>query len=246
MVTDLHLDPTPPVDGDGAVLTTLRTESLTERVFDAIRSAIVTKSFPPGTRLTEAALATQLDVSKTPVREAMLRLRAIGLIEDDGRRGGRVIRPSPARLRETYDLREALEVFAARAAADQATSVQRRTILEAAARSLEGADANDLNEFSRWDSVFHARITAVAANQRVTELLDGAFSLIVALRTRDTPDQDVSIECGHAHVAIATAIEADDAEGAERHMRQHIHHVKGFVIEALEAQQAIDDERRSL
>jgi DNA-binding GntR family transcriptional regulator len=217
------------------VLEELRAESLSERVFDAIRSAIVNKSVPPGVPLTEAGLATQLNVSKTPVREALLRLRQIGLIEPDGRRGGRVVRPSRDALEHTYEVREALEVFTARAAAERATAAQKQEIVDAAERSARAANEDDLDEYIRWDGMFHARITAVAGNPRLTELIESAFALILALRSRDAQEHDVSVECGRAHVAIAEAIDAGDAAGAEERMREHIRHVRDFVVSVFDA-----------
>lgn len=62
-------------------------ESLADVVYETIREAIINRVIPPGSRLTEAALADQLNVSKTPVREALLKLRQIGLVEPSGRRG---------------------------------------------------------------------------------------------------------------------------------------------------------------
>src|ERR1700716_2927871 len=94
-----------------------RPESLSEVVYETIRDAIVNRTIPPGVRVTEAGLAKQLNVSKTPVREALLRLREIGLIEPSGVRGGRIILPSPTSIRQAYEVRLALETFAAEAAA---------------------------------------------------------------------------------------------------------------------------------
>jgi DNA-binding GntR family transcriptional regulator len=67
---------------------TEKPESLTQLVYQALRDAIISKRLPPGERVSEASLARQLRVSKTPVREALLRLHAIGLVEADGGRGG--------------------------------------------------------------------------------------------------------------------------------------------------------------
>src|SRR5262245_11921143 len=87
---------------------------LAEMVQDAIRDAIVTRRLSPGERITEAALAKQLGVSKTPVREALLKLEYIGLIEPDGARGGRIITPSPESIRSAYEVRMGLETQAVR------------------------------------------------------------------------------------------------------------------------------------
>ena len=79
-----------------------RPESLADMVYDAIRRLVMDKTLPPGSRVSENALAERLGVSKTPVREAMLRLRQIGVIQSDGVRGGRVARPSRTAIRRRF------------------------------------------------------------------------------------------------------------------------------------------------
>ena len=214
-------------------LTALRASNLVDLVFDEVRAAILDKSLAPGLRVTEAGLAKHLNVSKTPVREALLRLRQIGLIEDDGRRGGRVIAPSRVAIEQAFEIREALEAFTARAAAERATDTECRSIAEAAKESLRGAEAGDRGAFSRWDSVFHARVAATASNQRLTRLLDDAGALIATLRTRDLPQTRASIECAKGHILVAAAIEEGDGAGAADAMRAHLRQVKDYVLEAL-------------
>ena len=113
-----------------------RPDTLTHVVLEAIRSAIVNQELPAGARVTEAGLARQLNVSKTPVREALLQLREIGLIEADERRGGRILSPSRSTISDAYEVREALEVFAAGAAATRSDDRSIRRIYRTADRSL--------------------------------------------------------------------------------------------------------------
>jgi GntR family transcriptional regulator, rspAB operon transcriptional repressor len=109
---------TQPLDTSGAVvrLPELQPDNLSMRVFESIQSAIKDKSLPPGRRVTEADLAAQLNVSKTPVREAFIKLRQIGLLEPDGRRAWRVIQLTRPTIDDACEVREALKVSAARAA----------------------------------------------------------------------------------------------------------------------------------
>src|SRR5262249_41988548 len=93
---------------------TEKPESLTEIVYQLLRDAIISKRLPPGERVSEAGLARQLRVSKTPVREALLRLNTIGLIEADGGRGGRIVRPSAELIRRTHQVRGSLASLPAR------------------------------------------------------------------------------------------------------------------------------------
>jgi DNA-binding GntR family transcriptional regulator len=201
----------------------VQTDNLTERVFEQIRSAIITKIFPPGARLTEAKLAEDLNVSKTPVREAFVRLREIGLIEPDGRRGGRVVQASRPTVAEMYEVREALEAHATRLAAEA-------RIARAAARSLTGAEADDRNAFQIADLSFHHAIAASTRNHRLEALVKNSLDLIAAVRQRDFRDVEASRRCAQAHVAIADAISRADVVTAAEHMREHVRHVCEMVL----------------
>ncbi len=214
-------------------LNELTASNLVDLVFNEVRSAILDKSLPPGLRVTEAGLAKHLNVSKTPVREALLRLRQIGLIEDDGRRGGRVIAPSRTAIEQAFEIRDALEAFTARAAAERATESERGSIQAAAEESLRGAEAGNREAFSRWDSTFHERIAATTSNTRLTSLLDDACALIATLRSRDLPHARASIECAKGHIAVAAAIQAGDGQSAANAMSAHLSQVKEYVLEAL-------------
>jgi DNA-binding GntR family transcriptional regulator len=222
-----------PEDAPRVGLDGIARENLTDVVFARLRQAIVDRRIAPGERVTESSLAEQLDVSKTPVREALLRLRQIGLIEDYGRRGGRVVRPSRSSLLQTYEVREALETFAAVASAERADKEARARILDAARRSAAGATTGDLDAFHHWDVVFHEAVTTAADSARIAELTDDVVLLIVTLRTRDLPYGKTSIACGREHVKIAQAIAGGRAEHAGELMRVHIRHVRDFVLDSL-------------
>ena len=214
-------------------LSPIQTDNLTDRVFEQIRSAITTRVFPPGERLTEAKLAEDLNVSKTPVREALVRLREIGLIEPDGRRGGRIVQPSRATIAEMYEVREALEVQAALLAAERADSEAKAVIKAAARRSLEGAQADDRGAFRTADIAFHDAIAASTQNERLEILVRNSLDLILAVRTRDFEHVEASLSCSKAHVAIANAIARRDASAAADQMRTHVRHVRDLVLEQI-------------
>jgi DNA-binding GntR family transcriptional regulator len=207
-----------------------RPERLADVVYDAIRQSIMDKTLPPGARVTESAIAEQLGVSKTPVREALLRLRRIGVIEPDGVRGGRVVRPSLSAIRQAYEVREALEVFAVRTAAERVNPGDLERMSDAARRSFEHAADGDQVGFREWDFVFHRAIAQAAANPHLAELIEDVFTLIGTLRQRDFPDTGFSVDCGKAHIRIAEAIARRDVLEAETATREHIRQVEGYVL----------------
>jgi DNA-binding GntR family transcriptional regulator len=205
-------------------------ERLADMVYDAIRQSIMDKTLAPGARLTESGIAQQLGVSKTPVREALLRLRRIGVIEPEGVRGGHVIRPSRSAIREAYEVREALEVFAVRSVASRVSGADLERICDTAARSLEHAERGDQAGFREWDFAFHRAIAEAAANPRLKQLIEDVFTLIGTLRQRDFPDGSWSVDCARGHVQMADAIAKRDVSGAEEAAREHIRRVERYVL----------------
>lgn len=210
-----------------------RPRNLTDVVYEAIYDAIVGKVLPPGEALTEATIAERLGVSKTPVREAFLQLRKIGLLEPDGSRGLRVIRLSQDALRELYEVREALETFAAARCAERAEEDDHAAIRAAAERSLAAARAGDLAGFRECDRELHDLVARVGANARVREILDNGRTLIGTLRRRDFPHAEGSVACGEAHVRLAEAIAAGDAAAAARETRDHVRQVLDLMTASL-------------
>ena len=219
---------------------TIPRQSLADAVYAAIREAITNKTFLPGRRLTEAGLAEQLDVSKTPVREALLRLREVGLVEPTGGRGGRVVRPSAKRLTDAFEVRAAIEPFTARVAAQRASAGERRGIESAALGSMNAASAADIELFRHHDGTFHRLIATASGNPQLERMLDDTLVVICALVERDVPDIATSIDGGRQHVEIADAIAERRAGDAALGMHEHIEMVSGHILAEFARKQGVD------
>ena len=207
-------------------------DNLTSMVFEAIRDSIVNADLPPGSRVSEASLAAQLNVSKTPVREALLRLRHIGLVEPT-RRGLQVIRPSVKAIRDAYEYRAGIEGVAGRYAAQRATTEQHENILSLAVRSLERAEALDGEGFRGADREFHMAIVNASGNLLMCQAIEDSLVLTSALRERDVPPSGDSIVCAQEHVAVAESIRAGNPDAAASALSSHIHHVMSLVLAAV-------------
>lgn len=207
-----------------------RPETLSGIVLERIRGAIVNQELAAGARVTEAGLAQLLNVSKTPVREALYRLREIGLIESDARRGGRVVAPSRQAIVDAYGVREALECFAAETAAAAANAAGARLIQELARRSLAAARSGDLRGFRTADDELHRAVATCAGNERLATSIDQSLSLVSALRNRDAPEAALYVACGKDHVQVARAIREGEGERARAVMAQHIRRIRDVVV----------------
>jgi DNA-binding GntR family transcriptional regulator len=206
-------------------------ERLTELVLEAIKDAIVGKTLAPGSRLSEAALAAQLEVSKTPVREALLRLRQIGLVEAAGS-GLCVVKPSAETIRNAYELRAGLERISARYAASRSSESDQARISGFAAASLSCATAKDYSGFRDADKKFHQLVARSSGNGLLASAIDDSLLITSALRMRDVPDTGHPVRCATQHVRVAEAIRAGDTEAAAGQMAEHIKHVMSQVLNA--------------
>jgi DNA-binding GntR family transcriptional regulator len=224
-----------PRDGAAPGLTLEhRPESLTDAVYETIRDAIINKAIAPGARVTEAALAEQLNVSKTPVREALLKLRQIGLVESIGRRGGRVTFPSRSSIQHAYEARRALESSAAEIVAERGSDADIDLIADSARRCLAAAESGDLDGFRRWDMRFHEQIGEATGNPRLCELAGDSLALVMALRRRDVPHAGDSVHCARAHMTVVDALTARDPDRARQAMGDHVRQVEGYVLASLD------------
>lgn len=193
-----------------------------DRAYAAIRAALLAGEHEPGARLMEEDLAEALGVSRTPVREALRRLAAEGLVEFVANRGAQVVAWSEQDLREIYGLRALLEGQAARMAADRidATGVARlRALVTAMDRA---ARAGDRVAVSEANAEFHRAVWDIAGNRRLAAMVAGLVQTPMVQRTfqRYRP-ADLRRSLGQ-HRELVDALEAADPAWAEAVMRSHI------------------------
>lgn len=198
--------------------------SLAEEVYAQLKKEIVSHKLPPGTPLTEAGLAQSLGISRTPVREALRRLQAEGLVNIERGRGARVSEVSFREAMEAYEIRELVEPYAARLAVSHLSPelAQRfRSMLDVLSTPSLTSD-----KAVRWqmDRELHDLILEAAGNEllrlQVWDLrvrTDRAYAY-VAEGTLEASRQE--------HAQIVEAILRGDADAAEELMREHLANTK--------------------
>jgi DNA-binding GntR family transcriptional regulator len=199
---------------------------LERRVYERLRDDIVSGLLRPGDQLVEARLASELGVSKTPVREALIRLQRDGLVSIEPYRGARVLEPSAGDIREIRDLRELLECHIARQlaltrppdtlAALDATVTRGRKALEA---GDQAAVAEALTDFS---DVF----AGAADNSRLAEVLRGLRSVMLLIGSASMHAEGRNRRSLDEHARIVKAIRSGDADAAAAATSKHIRSVE--------------------
>jgi DNA-binding GntR family transcriptional regulator len=203
----------------------LEQQTLTDRVFQHIQDAIVRGEIKPGSKLSEAELATQYGVSRGPLREALSRLEARKLLLRTPNVGMRVVSLSKAELIEIYQVREVLEGFAARLAAQLMSDAE---IQQLKYLLLNHQDQNELQEGRSYyqeegDLDFHYRIVKGSQNTTLIDMLCGELYHRVRLyRYQFSAKPGRALTAFDQHKQILSAIEARDGELAELLMRRHI------------------------
>jgi DNA-binding GntR family transcriptional regulator len=207
----------------------LERSSLAHRARELIRRAIVDGVLSPGGQVSPREVAARLGVSPTPVREALIHLDAIGLVEFlPGRI--RIASPTPAALRAAFELREGLEGMAARLAALRRTDDEAMQIRDLAGRSVSAADARDQEQFRFYDASFHRAVGQAARSQWLEQYLSNALDLALTLRNLRVAGQPFTAYAAPLHVAIAEAIKRRDPNGAERASREHVRAVTMQIV----------------
>jgi DNA-binding GntR family transcriptional regulator len=202
------LQPTPGVDGK------TRQESLTSQAYAAIRQAILDVQIRPGEPIAENTLARWLGISRTPVREAILRLRQEGWVYSIHRKGLFVSPVSLSDFRELFETLEGLEAVIARLVAERATEDDLDRLAAIVERQEAATESDDRDAWTAASRDFHSTLAALAGNRHVAEararVLDQAGRVSrLTLRLRPRP---VALTADHR--ALFEAIRRRDAEAA--------------------------------
>ena len=203
-----------------------------DRAYEAVRSGIIAGRYLAGARLTEQEIATTVGVSRTPVREALRRLDAEGLVEFTPNLGAVVTTWSAADSDEIFDLRAMLESYCARRATLRATDQQiaeLRRLADLQYRESEERRPGHLERIGQLNSQFHLAMQDAASSPRLTRALAGLIEASLMMRTfqKYTPE-DLQRSAQH-HLEIVRALEARDAEWAASVMFSHVHAARGAL-----------------
>ena len=196
--------------------------SAADHAYDRLRDAVITLALPPGTLLSRAALADRLGVSQTPVREALIRLQAEGLIEVVPHAATRVARIDLDSAREALFLRLALELEIVRRLAAAPAAGLAPTLRAEVARLGALLVQGDQDGFAAADDGFHAILYAAAGVPGLWTLMRRRSGHLDRLRRLDLPSPGKGRRVLDDHAAVADAIIAGAPAAAEAALRRHL------------------------
>jgi DNA-binding GntR family transcriptional regulator len=211
--------------------------SVAQLAYEALRNAILTMDvYDPEAdlRLDEKGLAADLGVSRTPVREALARLEHEGLVRIMPRKGVCIVRKSKAEIIEMIIAWAALEGMAARLTCDRASDDEIASLRTLFSTFKDGEPRLHLDEYSTANLRFHQRIIELAHSPLIATMADGLLVHVRAIRRRTIGDADRVERSMVDHLHIIEALEARDADLAERLVRDHALNLADHVERSVE------------
>jgi DNA-binding GntR family transcriptional regulator len=222
-------------------------EGNTEFAYAQIREAIVEGRYAPACRLKEQRVAEELNLSRTPVREALKMLAAEGLVQIE-RNVGAMVRPIDRKtIVDLYELRGRLESYAAARAAthgDVEQLARLRSAISQFALAIEPASLDDVDGIRRvneWNGVIHSTIVEAADHDRLASMLARAVDVPLVFQAFRQFDRAELERSNLFHELIVDAIEASDPGRAERLMAEHIDEGRDVLLAAVDQRLSVED-----
>ncbi len=215
---------------------TIDNTNLRDQTYDIIKNMIILREIEPGKKINEEHIAKEIQVSRTPIREALCRLENEGIVTIIPRRGAFVSDLTENNVREILLIREVLEGLVVRLAVENmdAKTLQKLSKAIAKVSSIPEED-RDLINYTRSEVDFHSILLSASNNQMLKNMMEmvNAHLQIIRLRTVVIPER--AQKTVKEHQQILKAIEKGDADSAEDLMRKHVRSVREVALRNIES-----------
>jgi DNA-binding GntR family transcriptional regulator len=208
---------------------------LADWAYDELRRYILEGALPPGTRLIEQKLTTSLNISRTPLREALRRLEQDGLIERHFGGGLSVTELTLEDIREIMGIRAVLEGHCAALAAQRISDEELAELFNAHKEAADAIKRKDLQALAVANTHFHDGINAAAHSPRCMTMVNDIRESVLRFRSEALSDESTRKRSFKQHLELLNAIKAHDSELVEKLMRAHIGEIAQHLTAARKA-----------
>lgn len=214
----------------------IQPSTINQRVYARLCEALALGRWPLGTRIDERIVASQLGVSRTPLREAIGRLVSEGVVEHRPYQGNFVRTFTPKQVDDLFEVRKSLEALAARAASQLMTPEDLDNVRAVVGRCHKALDKEDVPAFEAADREFHSTIVACARNDALAFTLRVLGLHIQLIRHLANMERSLREETRAHRNGIVAAMEARDGDRAAALLMEHIEEVQETVRRQLVAE----------
>jgi DNA-binding GntR family transcriptional regulator len=209
------------------------TPTYQQQAYDFVKEQILTMQYKPGQRLTDTTIANEMNISRTPVRDALRLLENEGFLISEARRGWKVYTLSLDDIQEIFDIKVAVEGVVARGAAECRDEDLRLALQSALQAMRHAAESNDIDNWLQADVELHTTLFTMAGNERARRIITNLNEQwhrvrigFLTMRGRMTDSID-------EHEAFIESILSGKGEEAERQMRNHLNNVREELVRLL-------------
>ena len=207
-------------------------ESLAKKAHEAIRNSLLSGEWKIGEIYNEKAIAADLGISRTPVREALLELASQGLIVFLPRKGLMVNRFTRRDVDEIFELRKAIELAAVEKITRTSPPFDLFDIEESLLKQRKAANEKDFPAYMEADRLFHTRFSELTNNRRLIAILENLRDMIHMMGYKALSLEGRALEVIEEHQAIFEAVKKGNVEEARRAMENHLEKSKEAVEES--------------
>jgi DNA-binding GntR family transcriptional regulator len=217
-----------------SILPGVETRSVSQQAYEILREHIVSKSFRPGQKLDLSSIEKQLGISRTPLREALARLEAEGLVEVVSRSGTYVTDPTPKEVAESFEVRKVLELYAIGLALERADDSDLdglQLLVEELGRLSQRDELDSIYpQYLALDHQLHDRLVELAGNQRLSlvHARENVHAQMARIRYRSS-ERPLTTAQGE-HERIMRALRRRDPESAKAEMKAHLERAKRSIL----------------
>jgi DNA-binding GntR family transcriptional regulator len=211
-----------------------RRKSLGQHVFENLKQAIIRGDVAPGDRLVESQIAEVLDISRTPVREAIHKLEREGLLKKLPKAGFAVVNLTREDIEETFGIRSVLESYAARLAAVNHHEEDLKPLEEKIKEFQICLERGEMGELPRINTEFHSLFYALSRSPKLIKLINDLRDQIFRFRKILLQMDNMAKTSNEDHRKILAAIRQRDVPRVERVVKEHILRGQRIVLKALE------------
>lgn len=212
---------------------TIQTKSLTNQVYKVLKQQIGSGQFRPGERIYEKALARRLGISRTPVREALLKLERDGLVICNTRRSYNVGRLTVSNVKEIYQILGILEGSVAGLVVAQITPDDVELLRRYNARMEDASNQGNLSAFGAWNRKFHDVFLSRFGNRALSDLCDSVRQKLYNFPVSQDSLKEWIKKSVREHSEIIRLAETQDGKGLEEYFR-HTHWSEERNLEYIE------------
>jgi DNA-binding GntR family transcriptional regulator len=213
--------------------------SRVESAYEWLLGEITAFRFHAGAPLSENRIATQLGISRTPVREALQRLEKEGLVKRTDNSRFTVSQLTITAVNDACDLLEVLDTYICRKASTLMTPADAELLKASVAEMQEAAARDDRASWSDADLAFHRTVNVISGNVLVAETVKETRRRVQRFWMRAASLQSRLEACSQEHLVLANAIIAQDLDAIEPAVKGHIAHMRSRMLEMLESASAL-------